>query len=328
MARRRSIEAALEALAELRRDWPGDERAIAELRAALAGSRSLEAQAAARVVEAHGLLELEGDLCDAFARFLAGASPDKGCLAKTAIARALHEIDARADDVFLAGIRHRQLEPVFGGKADVAAELRGVCAFGLARSGHGDTLDRLAELLADPEAEARAQAARAIPRAGMLAGGALLRLRIAIGDDVAVMGECFAALLALDPRGGRETVGGFLEAAGAGATGELAEAAALAIGESRVPGALELLRGWLERAIDAEERRVALVAISLLRSDEAIDHLMEIVREGRVATAAQAIAALEVFRTDAALRERLGEAVRARASQALAAKLEECFGTD
>jgi hypothetical protein len=55
-------------------------------------------------------------------------------------ADALYRIGADSDRVFLRGIRHVQLEPVYGGKADTAMELRGVSALGLVRMGHADAL--------------------------------------------------------------------------------------------------------------------------------------------------------------------------------------------
>ena len=48
---------------------------------------------------------------------------------------------------------------------DTAAELRGVCALGLVRMGYRDVLVELADLLMDPEAQARMMAARSLAHA-------------------------------------------------------------------------------------------------------------------------------------------------------------------
>jgi hypothetical protein len=75
---------------------------------------------------------------------------DPGCRAKVEIARALYELGEDPAAVFPRGVRHRQMEPVFGGREDTAAELRCVCALGLVRLQSPDALVELAELLADP----------------------------------------------------------------------------------------------------------------------------------------------------------------------------------
>ncbi len=83
----------------------------------------------------------------------------RAALAKTAIAKALYEMEVKAESVFLRGIHHIQMEGVWGGNTDTAAELRGICALGLVRCNYRDVLDELGELLADAQAPARMMAA-------------------------------------------------------------------------------------------------------------------------------------------------------------------------
>ena len=72
----------------------------------------------------------------------------------------------------------------------------------------------LADLLADPEPEARIGAARAIAYSENPLGVALLRLRIQVGDTPAVLGECVAALLQLSVDNCLPLAAAFLEAGG------------------------------------------------------------------------------------------------------------------
>jgi hypothetical protein len=76
-------------------------------------------------------------LVDAFRRLLPGGSKhDPGCVAKLAIVKALVELDDAAAEVFFAGTRYVQMEASWGPPVDTAAEMRGICAIGLARMGH------------------------------------------------------------------------------------------------------------------------------------------------------------------------------------------------
>jgi len=71
------------------------------------------------------------ELVTAFDRLLAcGAELDKGCVALSATARALFTVGCDDYELFLKGMRHVHMEPVWGGSVDTAAELRGMCAMG------------------------------------------------------------------------------------------------------------------------------------------------------------------------------------------------------
>ncbi|HLU66757.1 MAG TPA: HEAT repeat domain-containing protein, partial [Kofleriaceae bacterium] len=239
MARRRTVEEQLAAIHGLRAA-PGTAETVRELRAALRSRTGLVAAAAAAVVGETGCDELTDELEAAFARFLEDPiKRDPRCAAKQAIARALVELGRWSSEVFPAGIRHVQLEPVFGGREDTAAPLRGMSALAYAQLGQPDAVVAIADLLADREAAARVAAARALGDSGRPDAIPLLRFKARIGDDEAeVLSTVFGSLLALDLSESLDFVAGFLDR-----SGQVAEAAALALGESRSPAALpHLLR--------------------------------------------------------------------------------------
>ncbi len=251
----------------------------------------------------------EGDrvLCsalpDAFVRLLDDpVKRDAGCRGKVAIAKALDRIELREDAVFLAGVRHVQREPVWGGSVDTAAELRGLCGMALVHMRHERAMVECALLLADPELRARSAAARALAASGdRMVAEPLLRLRIAIGEaEPEVTGELFAALLELVGSAAIADVAGYMRHRDAA----LAEAAALALGSSRLPGAFEALRE-AEDAFVGASRRTRLLAIALLRDDAAWSWLLERVEEGARPEAEDAARALATFRHDRDLAAKL-----------------------
>jgi HEAT repeat protein len=265
---------------------------------------------AAQVSGELGLRVLARDLTGAFERFLVNpVKTDPGCRAKVEIARALYEMGDDPGAVFPRGIRHRQLEPVYGGREDTAPELRAVCALGLVRVGHPDTMVELADLLADPEAAARTGAIRAIAFTDEPGAEALLRLKALAGDsDAGVVSECLGALLSLAPARSLEFATRFL----AHADPVLQEAAALALGASRLREALAVLRTWWERTSAVELRRTGLLAIAMLRHEEAIAFLVTLISGAAGPDARAALAALGTYRHDEALRARVRAAVEAR----------------
>ena len=113
--------------------------------------------------EAHGL---EADLVTAFAHLIKDAAKrDPGCVALTAIAKALVSFDAYTAEAYFAGLRHFQWEPSFGRSVEVAGELRGLCARGIVRMGHPEALLEILPLMKD-SVPARIGAVRAIAETG------------------------------------------------------------------------------------------------------------------------------------------------------------------
>ena len=147
------------------------------------------------------LYELLPALLAAYARFLERpAKLDPSCIAKKAIARALVGLDCNDAAFYIAGLRYRQPEPVWGGTVDTAVDVRCSCAMGLVASGHPRALLELTEVLNDAEPQARAGAVRAIACGNPREAELLLRGKVLAGDEEpAVVGECFTALLAVEP---------------------------------------------------------------------------------------------------------------------------------
>ncbi|MGH7790284.1 MAG: HEAT repeat domain-containing protein [Candidatus Binatia bacterium] len=323
MARGRQLDEQLQQLARARRD-PGSAESMALLRRVLAGKSSHAAAAAAQIVGEAELHVLAPELVAAFARFLQQpVKSDPGCAAKAAIADALYRLNAAEIDLYLQGIRHVQLEPVWGGRADTATGLRGTCGLALVRVHYPDYLDELADLLADAEAPARRLAAQALAYSENPAAVPLLRLKALSGDvDPSVLGECLLALLAIAPRGTLPFVARFLERPEA----EIAEVAALALGGSRLRTALPILTEWWERSFDPALRRSALLAIAMLKHDDALAYLLTHVAESPPVHAREAIRALGIYRHDPRLRAQLEAALAPRAEPLLRAAFTEAFG--
>ena len=71
------------------------------------------------------------------------------------------------------------------------------------------------------------------------------------------------------------------------------------------------------RESDAQSRKTALLAISLLRSSAAVDYLVDVLGTFPVNDALAAIEALGLYRNDAALRERVRQHAERRGEEAL-----------
>jgi HEAT repeat protein len=320
MARRRPLEETLVALRRVR-ESPGTEESRQELRRVLSSEGSHAVARAAALAGELGLEAFVPDLVAAFPRFFDGLPrADPGCAAKTAIVEALRRLGHDAPALYRRGVGHLQMEPVFGGRVDTAVDLRGASALALAETAREDVLVDLANLLADPEPPVRVSAARAVAAHGRGGGIPLLHLRALAGDpEPRVVSECLLALLRLDASGEMRFVASFLEK-DEGA----AEAAAIALGESRLVEALGVLRRWIEPARRRGLLRTAVLAIASLRRDEAVELLLSLVRDGEPPAAREALAALASVTSDAALYERARAAVAGRPE--LADALAKAFG--
>lgn len=280
---------------------------LARLRSALRGHNGFLVAAAARLVEDHHLESLVPELAPAFAR-LCHDDPvkrDPACRGKLAIARALHALDHWDDGVFVAGLRHTQLEG--WGKEDTAAELRGVCGLAHAHFARPDALDVLAALLADRERTTRLAAAQALGDAGRPDATALLRFKILLGDDEpAVLSACFEALFALARDASYDFVVQRLAE-----HDDRAEVAALALGGARFSAAFDPLTAWCVGATPEQRHRIGYLALALLRSEPGTAYLLDAIRSHGARDAVAAARALATFKDDPGLADR----VRAAADQ-------------
>lgn len=242
MPGKRSFDAQLAGLETLRRGPPDAPSTVEALRKAL-GSRNnyIVAKAADLARDLH-LGELIPELLAAFHRFFVDpVKSDPQCWAKNAASRALAAFDCQDAKVFLRGMRHVQLEPVWGGSADTAGTLRATCALALvgcrSLSDH-QLLANLVELFADKDKSVRAETARAVAQAGSSQAALLLRLRAVLaGDEPEVLGACFSGILSIEGTAAVSWLGRFLEGGD-----DVAAEAALAIAQDRSPEAFRVLR--------------------------------------------------------------------------------------
>jgi HEAT repeat protein len=322
MPRSHRLEDLLAELHELRAA-PATGAAIAKLKQALGNKMSHAVAKAAEIAGEAELAVLVPELAAAFDRLLINpVKADPGCAAKAAIADALYRLDYDDEALFLRGIRHVQLEPVYGGKADTAGPLRSACALGLVRMSYPQVMSELADLLADPEPPVRLAAVRAIAYSENDQGAPLLRLKVLTGDDEPqVIAESLQTLLKLAPNASLPFVSRLLDAS----ADETREAAALALGGSRRPEAFEVLREWWQRMVSPELRRTALLAIAMLRRDQPLEFLLSLVADGNGMDARDAVAALGLYRHDDTLRERVAAIIKSRTDVDLRDALAEVF---
>lgn len=198
---RQAFEAKLQQVENLRKT---PETAVDPLRKFLRDRNNFVVSKAAAVTGDLHLQLLIPDLLAAYERFFDDpVKTDPQCWAKLAIAKALVALGHTDRAPFVRGIAHIQMEPVYGGRSDSAATLRGSCALALIDCRLDDVtlLTYLADALADPEKTVRLDAALALSRAGIPEAIALLRFKALTGDaDAEVLGQCFHSLLQMNPR--------------------------------------------------------------------------------------------------------------------------------
>jgi hypothetical protein len=310
--RAKSADATVERqLAELD-DLPADRALRAQpLADALAQGRYRVAAKAARLTADALLYDLVPALLAAYRRFLdKPVKSDPNCYAKKALARALVALDCEDVEFFLAGVTLTQMEPVWGGTADTAGDVRASCALGLVATGYPRALVAIAALLYDPEPDARLGAVRAAANGSPREAELLLRSKALAGDErPAIIGECFSALMAVAPDDSFAFVAGWLARADSG----FRDLAALALGESRVPAALDELKSAWNEPLVADELRLTLVqAAAAHRSEAAFDWLLSIAADARAIVAAHVIESLGPYKNNARLTERLRDVLAAR----------------
>jgi hypothetical protein len=303
------VEQALDRLAALKNE-AGNSAFGVELKTFLKNRSNLVAAKAAKITGQARAVELVPELVAAFHRFMENPSKlDKGCAATTEIVSALYELDYAEPEVYLRGIHHVQIEPSFGPPVDAAAKLRGVSALGLARTRHPAALDEIVSLLVDEWPEARIGAVHAMAVNGGAAGALLLKLKILTGEsEPEVLAECFSGLLAAATERSLPLVAGFVDSE----EPAVAEAALLALGSSRLPQALDFLKAKWESTPDGGRRKIVLLAIAMIRSEAAIEFLLQLLAECTLAVAKDVIAALAFFRNNERVRGQVESVVAGR----------------
>lgn len=326
MAKSRKLEELMAALHQVR-DNPTSSSGLDILHQVLSSKYAVAVAQAAGLVGEFEIYSLIPALEAAFDRFMINAKEsDPGCRAKQSIAETLYRLDYSNEALFLKGIRHIQEEPVWGGRVDTAPQLRGTCALGLVRMNYPLVMVELGDLLADPDLEARIGAARAIAYTQNDQGVPLLRLRVKISDTLPVLSECLIALLQLAPDQSLPLVKDLLYAQrppGLEEDIDKAEAAALALSESRLPEAFPILKPWWQGTRDPELRKTGLLAIATLRQPDALQFLLSLIAEGRPQDAKDAIKAMSVYAQDKTLWQQVCQTVQEREDVSLQPTLEE-----
>src|SRR5580700_3929937 len=213
MPGKRSFEEQLAALDGLRQLSP--EACIEPLRKALAHRNNFVVAKAADLVRQFQLTQLTPELLTAFDRFFKDAvKADPQCWAKNAISRTLAAFEHQDAAVFLRGMKHIQLEPVWGGASDSAGTLRATCALALVQCRsltEADLLAHLVDLLGDKDKAVRVEVIRAIEQVGSPSAALLLRLRAVLDSNVKsrkpgqppeeepeVLGACYSGILRIE----------------------------------------------------------------------------------------------------------------------------------
>ncbi len=316
--RRSSLEQKLARLRAVTEGTPA--QAIDELRWALGDSHSYLVGEAAHLTAQLGLHALIPDLCNAFARLCDGSTEDKGATGKRRLIEALLALDAAVPSTYLAGLRIVQREPP--GWNDVAAPIRSLCAHALIRIDHPGAVLDIAPLLVDELPEVRSEAARALMYSGIENVAALLHLRVLTGEpDPDVIGACFKGMLRLSPARYLPFVIERLR----GTVQSEAESAAIALGESRLPGALPALREALERPGRSRLHDALTLALALHRSAEANEHLISLIAQAPEPLAVSALGSIALNRHDTQVDERVRRTVKERRSKKLTQVLRDKF---
>ncbi len=322
MATRASLDDKLAALRGLRRQVLTPEQQAA-LKGRIDDRSNLVVAAAAAIVGENMLVGLAKDLEAAYHRFLVNPlKEDKLCRAKIAVVHALDKIEHRGPDVFLQAAKYEQFEPVWGTSEDSAPPLRAAAIVALARIEGASCLPLLVDAMVDPSKDVRIASGVALGAVGTEAAGLILRLKVRVGDlDPDVLSECLGALLAVDPDENLPLVADHL----APSNPTACEAAALALGKSRLPGALDPLKDCSERCHSPDLKQQVFLAIAILRRPGAAEYLMEIVGSAAEPTAIAALLALRIYKADPRICERIGRLVGERGSPKLQASFDRDF---
>ena len=307
--------AALDAL----KGQPLDADSLELIKKSIASRSNFLVAKAARLAEENELADLVPAIIAAFERYFVNAEKtDPQCWAKNALSRALSKLGCKDKDVFLRGLHHHQMEPVWGGRSDTAGTLRANCAHALMGCDGliaQDVLLLLLDLLTDADKQVRVEAVRAIGQLDEMAVPVLrLRAMLSVKDpeEIEVLSACFSVLLGIDRDASIPFVARSL-VRGDDAAGE----AAFALAETRHPAALEaMMAARLQPANDPWFAGVLLSAIALTRLPQAINYLIGII-ESEDREAPEVIEALLKSSPGPELRARIEQVVEETGSTRL-----------
>ncbi len=289
----RDVEGEIERLNGFRDAAPAE--AGAAIRKALGDRVNLIVAKAARLAAELKRTDLIPDLLRSFDRLMQnGAERDPQCWGKNAIAKALVDLDHRDSAPFLRGMRHVQMEPIWGKLEEMAQNLRGICVLALAACDdlrREEVFRHLVDSFTDTSHTVRVETVRALEQMEGEESALLLRLKARLGDEESpVIGQVFDSLLNLERRRAVPFVAGFL----ASGSSETRQEAALALGISRLEGTVEILLEAFNRAREPELRQAILRALGSSRHESAIEFLEKVAHGRSRSDAAAAKEALEL----------------------------------
>ncbi len=315
MPPKRFAEEKLEALQDI---VEHDTRASAQaaLHSALKEKNNFFVAKAAGWAGEHLYYDLIPDLVNSYQRFLQNPlKSDKTCAAKIAIVRALYELNYNDVEFFREGLRYRQLEPVWGGHVDTAVDIRCSSAMGLAATNHYRVMIDLVELLYDEEYIARIGAIKAMEMVDPYQAELALRHKIFQGDqEPEVIAQCFSSLMQVAAEESLDFVAACLHDSNV----SVCESAALALGESRLDDALDILIDESRNIILHNTfRRSLFRAIALQRNNRAFDYLISIIETEDDSAACDVVEVLAIYNYNKVLEEKVKKLVSNRKSQGI-----------
>jgi HEAT repeat protein len=308
----RKLEDRIEQLRQLRTHAAAADANTTLRRALTDRSNLIVAEAAKTASELH-LSELIPDLLTTFDRlFEEPVKIDPKCWGKTAIVKALARLDYSESQPFVRGSQHIQMEPVWGGQEDSAVQLRANSFLALVQCTditRFEVLRQLVNAMSDPADPVRIEAVRAMHQLGGEECSLLLRLKARVGDRrPVIIGHVFDALLNMERDQAVPFVAEYLRSGDEA----LRDEAALALGASRLSGGLkELIETWKSIRSDGFSE-ILLRAISSSRLPEAIEFLLDLLRNGTARQSAAAAEALKLHEASPEIRTLIDEAKRNR----------------
>ena len=273
---------------------------------------SLIVAEAAKVAGHLGRTSLTEDLLSAFDRLFENpVKTDPKCWGKTAIIKALSSMDYSESPPFLRGARHIQMEPVLGGQEDSAMHLRANAVLALVACTdlmRPEILRHLVDALADHLGTVRVEAVRALQQMNGEESCLALRVKAYSGDErSAVLGQVFDSLLQLEGERAVTFVAGFMKSSNE----ETCDEAALALGGSRLPSAVQALIEVWDQSRLGEFGSVVLRALSSSREESALTFLLNLVKEGSSRDSASALDALKLHSDSPEIQQRINDALGA-----------------
>jgi HEAT repeat protein len=207
------------------------------------------------------------------------------------------------------------MEPVYGGRVDTAVDLRCTCALGLVASNDPRAVLSLLELLHDAQYQARLGAIKALELVQPFHAEIVLRHKILQGDEEPeVIAQCFSSLVKAAAEESLAFIASFLD----NDDDVLRESAALALGESRLDDALEILINASDELSSFDSLVQSFFhAIALQRKDRAYQYLLDKVGNASIGEAGHAIVALSLYNYNQDLKEQLSAIVRNRKNKKL-----------